>query len=333
MRGCYTTKKHIHLTSFTTHPICILYIPLCLSIHPAAIFLYSFWMDSMAYNTWFVISHLRKLGTQPSALLHSSLGRLPVPSASLGLPGLWRVWIKDAQRLILSHFDPHLKCLATKEFCGSLLHRNPKRPEWQHGQYGKIDIFWNHVCRHTRICLYIFVCKGLIWILYKNIYVLTTSCCFCSDLPHHIKRISWELPGCWPHQELKWFSKLLEWLESARKAGSFPEVADCLAPKLKFKDFSKAFELLCFPRFHQNMVNLSSLWAQMQIELHASPCTQVNQFDQRLFNGLKFSKCGRLTKRIWERPGTRVMKILSNLNFVVLGAPALVENAWIEINA
>ena len=71
----------------------------------------------------------------------------------------------------------------------------------------------------------------------------------------------------------------------------------------------------------------------MQIELHASPCTQVNQFDQRPFNGLKFSKCGRLTKRFWERPGTRVMKILSNLNFVVLGAPALVENAWIEIKA
>lgn len=94
-----------------------------------------------AYDTLLVISHLRKLGTQPSALLHSSLGRLPVPSASLGLPGLWRVWIKDVQRLILTHFDPHLEYLATKEFGGSSLHRNPKWPGstviWQ---YWNIEI-------------------------------------------------------------------------------------------------------------------------------------------------------------------------------------------------
>ena len=195
---CHARMLHhqeAHLTSLTTHH----YISLSLSVslYPSTLLLIVWHMNS--YDTLLVISHLRKLGTQPSALLHSSLGRLPVPSASLGLPGLCRVWIKDVQRLILTHFDPHLECLATKEFDGSSLHGNPKWPGstviWQ---------YWNHACRHTRMSK-IFVCNDLSWILYKSIYVLTAGCCFSSDLPHHIKRISWELPGCCPHQ-LKWFS-------------------------------------------------------------------------------------------------------------------------------
>ena len=75
---CHARMLHhqeAHLTSLTTHH----YISLSLSVslYPSTLLLIVWHMNS--YDTLLVISHLRKLGTQPSALLHSSLGKASRP--------------------------------------------------------------------------------------------------------------------------------------------------------------------------------------------------------------------------------------------------------------